>query len=500
MPAIWRAEARLVIEAAQIPGELAASTVQAGPVEILAVIRGQILTRENLLQIASRFAVYADAADLPDDQKAADMVERIVMDLPPSVTPGTSPFVQVSFDAPDPEMSAAVTNLLVDQILEQNTRLRNTVAAQTLEFFQSEVKRLDGELAAQGDKILQFQEAHKDALPTSLDYQRSRQTTLQERLSQQERELSSLRDRRARMVEIFERTGRTDILGENVSPEQRRLQQLKDELASALVIYSPDNPRVIALKARVAALEAANIRAGLGTQDTPNMSVFEFQLADIDGQIAFLIEQIGDIETEQDEVKVNIEATPGNAIRLGSLERDYENIRQQYSQATAALAEARTGAQIEAQSRGARVTVTERAVVPSKPAEPNRKLIAAAGLGAGLGAGLALFLILEFLNRSVRRASELGDRLGITPFGTVPYIATDRERRGRRWRVFAAVLGVPLLLGLAGWQLYERVPAARALFDEMIGLEPLPGALPGAAPGAGPDAAQPAPQTVPQEG
>ncbi|MCA9544315.1 MAG: hypothetical protein KC613_07990, partial [Myxococcales bacterium] len=337
-------QARLVIEAAQIPGELAASTVQAGPVEILAVIRGQILTRENLLQIASRFAVYADAADLPDDQKAADMVERIVMDLPPSVTPGTSPFVQVSFDAPDPEMSAAVTNLLVDQILEQNTRLRNTVAAQTLEFFQSEVKRLDGELAAQGDKILQFQEAHKDALPTSLDYQRSRQTTLQERLSQQERELSSLRDRRARMVEIFERTGRTDILGENVSPEQRRLQQLKDELASALVIYSPDNPRVIALKARVAALEAANIRAGLGTQDTPNMSVFEFQLADIDGQIAFILEQIGDIETEQDEVKANIEATPGNAIRLGSLERDYENIRQQYSQATAALAEARTGA------------------------------------------------------------------------------------------------------------------------------------------------------------
>lgn len=464
LPAIYRAEARLVVEAAQIPGDLAASTVQTSAVDILEVIKQRLLARDNLLAVADEFGVYANTPDLAPDRRAIDMMRRITIELPMVGMPGGTSVVRVAFDAPTGEMSMGVTNTIVDQIIAQNTALRTGVAAQTLKFFRDEVARLDAELATQGNLILTFQEANKDSLPDGLAYQRTRQTSLQERLLQMERELSSLRDRRARLVAIFDRTGRTDVLGGSMTPEQRQLQQLKDELASALAIYSPQNPRITSLRAQVAALEAANIRLGLGNQTDPNMTAFDFQVDDIDGQIKFVAEQARAIEADLATLAVNIDATPSNAIALGTLQRDYENIRLQYTQATAALAEARTGDQIETQSRGARVTVTDRAVLPSKPASPNRKLIVAAGMGGGIGLGFSLFLLLEALNRSIRRSSELTTGLGIIPFGTIPYITTQAEVLRRRLIVLGSVLLVLIALsGIIYLALQERTLAAGLL-------------------------------------
>jgi hypothetical protein len=53
MPPVYRAEARLLIESPQIPDNLAASTVVSTADEILLAIRQRIMTRDNLLAIAT---------------------------------------------------------------------------------------------------------------------------------------------------------------------------------------------------------------------------------------------------------------------------------------------------------------------------------------------------------------------------------------------------------------------------------------------------------------
>jgi succinoglycan biosynthesis transport protein ExoP len=444
LPPVYRAQAQLVVESPQIPGDLASSTVETSVVEILEVIQQRLLTRANLLDLSRQFNVHADAPDMNPDSIVDDMRTRLNIELPQGTRDRAS-FVLVSFDAPTGEMSAQVTNELVTQILQKNVEMRTSVAGQTLDFFKRDVARLDAELAEQGNRILMFQEAHKNALPESLEYRRNRQSSLQERVLQLERELSNLRDRRARLVEIYDRTGRTDILGETMTPEQRQLQQLKDQLTSALVIYSPQNPRIRSLEAQIAALEVANIRLGLGKQNAPNITAFEFQLSDIDGQVSFVVDQRTVIEQELNELARSIDATPTNSITLGTLERDYDNIRLQYTQATAGLAEARTGEQIEAQSRGQRISVTEQAVVPDGPASPNRKLIVASGIGAGIAGGIGLLMLFEIFNNTIRRPVELTNRLGTDTFATIPYIETRQDVVGRRWVAIAV-----LLLGVVG--------------------------------------------------
>lgn len=439
IPETYRAEARLLFENAQIPDELAASTVRSSADEALLAVQQRLLTRANLLTLAERFDVFAANPDLPEDVIVLQMLDRAYIYMPPLM--GNTGVVSVSFDAGDPVLSADVTNALVEQILQQSVELRTAASGSTLDFFDQEVKRLTDELAVQNSRILEFEEANRDALPESLSYRRGRQEAQQERLSLIERELAGLRDRRQGLVDLYDRTGRLAASVGVLTPEQTQLETLRQELASAVVVLSPENPRVRALQLQVTALEEA-VKEQLGVAGEGTMSSFDLQMADIDGQIDFLIEQKEAIETELNALSASIDKTPSNSIRLGELQGRYENLQVQYDQAVASLAEARMGDRIEVTSRGQRITVIELAVPPTERAEPNRKLITAAGLGAGMLLSIGLVMLLELLNRTIRRPAELVRSLGITPFGTVPYIPTIEELRQKSAARRTATIGV----------------------------------------------------------
>lgn len=450
LPSVYRAEARLLVESPQIPDELAASTVRSSAEEFLHSIEQRLLTRDNLLKLAQENGIFADSPDLAPDAVAEVMRDRIEITAPPFQQ--NNGLVTVSFGAATPEQSAAVTQALAKQILEQSVELRTAASGGTLSFFEQEVKRLSGEMAIQNAKILEFEQDHRSALPESLEYRRTRQSTQQERLLQVDRELAGLRDRRQRLADLFDRTGRIGPSLGPLTPEQERLEDLRQELASALVLFSPENPRVRALQTQVAALEeAVNEQLGGGLGDGLT-SAFDVQIADIDGQIDFLAEQKALLEKELADLEASIEATPANAIVLGQLRSDYENLRVQYDQATQSLADARMGDRIEVTARGQRISMVDSAVIPSSPAEPNRKLIVAAAFGAGVVLAGALLFLLEVLNSTVRRPAELVAALDIKPFGTVPYLVnrtdTSRERRTLGLGIVAILFGLPLVLYL----------------------------------------------------
>lgn len=448
LPPVYRAEARLLVESPQIPDDLAASTVRTTPAEVLLGIQQRILNTANMLELADQFGIYAQTPDLPDGSKVADMRARITM-ATPSLDQRTG-VLTVSFGAPDPELSASVTNALVDQILRQNVELRTGASGGTLEFFEQEVQRLSAELAAQNARILEFEQANRDALPESLEYRRTRQSAQQEQLMQVNRELAGLRDRRQRLQDLYDRTGRIGSSTDEMTPEQQRLEELRQELASALVLYAPENPRVRALQTQVAALEGA-VREQLGGGSGEGaLSTFELQVTDIDGQITFMAEQKRILEEELAAIAASIEQTPENAIVLGELESDFENLRVQYDQAVQSLADARMGDRIEVTARGQRIVVVDPAIAPAEPSEPNRNLVVAAGFGAGILLTMAMLFLTDLLNRTVRRPVELVSSLGITPFGTIPYIATEEEVRRQRFRsigmAVAAAICLPALL------------------------------------------------------
>lgn len=479
---VYVAEARLVVESQQIPDELAASTVRTDAAEQLQIIQQRIFTRDNLLDMANRLGIYSETDGTDDrlrpDQKVADMGQRINVDVGGR---SAAIIVTVSFADPLADRAAAVANEIVTLILQENIQMRTTVSGQTLDFFAQETEQLEQELSLMRGQILAFQESNLEALPDSLEFRRSQQAAAQERILELDRERIQLRERRDRLVQLYERTGEVGLLGVAArTPEEAELQDLLDELTRASALLSPDNPRIAILQAQVAALEkivaAQQAAASSGSLDTEGapLTPFALQLADLEGQIAFIDEQKKLLEESLAELSASIAATPGNALTLATLERNFENLRTQYDRAVQNRAIAEVGDTIEALSKGQRITVIEQAIPPTDPARPNRRRIAAMGVAAGLGMGFGLIALLEILNTSVRRPVDIVDGLKITPFMTLPYMRTRGQIWRRRLIILAALAVVLAGVPLAIWYIDENIKPLQPIFDEVlrrVGLE-----------------------------
>lgn len=485
LPPVYTAKSVLVVEPEQIPSDLAQSTVQTGTDQALQIIRQRILTRPILLDMADEFGIYSvpgspDRSRMTADDVVSDLRRRILIDTSGAASRrgNEANIVTVSFEAPTAQLSAAVVNNIVTMILDENVSLRRGASGQTLEFFKEEVARLDRDLAERSAEILAFKEENLDSLPDSLDFRRSQQAAAQERLQQLAREETVLRDRRNRLVTLYETSGDVPIAAPNGprTPEEAQLADMRRELSLARAVMSPENPQRKVLEARVKAMEelvasqqaSGPVDSGSGGPSNAQLTAYQIQLADIDGQLDFIDEQKKQLRDQMAALDASIAATPGNAIALETMERDYAAVRTRYEEAVADLARAQTGDTIETLSKGQRIAVIEPAIAPAAPDSPNRKLIAAGGVGLGAAFGLGLVVLLELLNSSVRRPADLRNSLGIEPFGTLPLIRTPGDIRLRRAKIILAFIAVAVVVPAGLWWVHTEITPLDVLIDRAL--------------------------------
>jgi polysaccharide chain length determinant protein (PEP-CTERM system associated) len=452
LPPVYRSTASLLVERQQIPGDLASSTVPVDAIEMIQIIEQRLMTRANLLDMANRFGVYADRPGISANDIVSDMRARTTFQSQAPRGRGSvgATIISVSFESPSPAQAAQITNELTTLILRENAQMRTGRATDTLEFFEQEVDRLAAELDRKSSEILEFKNANQDSLPDSLASRRNQQTIQQERLLQLEREETALRDARDRTVRIYEQTGRV-VSNRQRTREEEDLETLRQQLAQARLVYSETSPAVTQLKTRISVLEPIVAeQIAMLNPDFLEMSEIEIQLAQIDGRLEFIAGEKARIEAELADIERSIRETPANELSLGALERDRSNLQSQYDAAVSRASQAAVGERLELLAKGERFTLIEQATPPESPLKPNRLLIGGGSVIAGLGAGAGFILLLELLNRSVRRPVEITAKLGIEPFATVPYIHTQREMRWKRGVVGAAlalvVVGIPAAL------------------------------------------------------
>ena len=447
LPPSYQSTARMLVEPAQIPGQLAQSTVPVNAVEQIQIIQQRLMTRANLLDLAERFEIYAGVDGMSADDIVADLRARTTFatDTPRGRFAEGATIISVSFMAPTGALAADVANEITTLILQENVALRTGRATGTLDFFEQEVNDLGAELSRNATAILEFKNGNRNSLPDSLEFRRNEQTLNQERLIQIEREEAGLRDQRARVVSLYEQTGRV-FSNRQLSREEQELADLNRQLEQARAVYSETSPNVTILKTRIAALEpVVEEQLAIINPEFLGMSEYEIQLAQLDGRLDFIEAEKLRIGNLLDQLRRTIEETPANEMTLATLEREQAGLRSQYEAAQARLATAQMGERIEVLAKGERFTLVEQASAPETPDSPNRLLIGGGSIAAGLGAGLGLILLMELLNRSIRRPVEITSKLGIQPLATVPYIRTRSETTRKR----TIVLGVLALIAIA---------------------------------------------------
>lgn len=463
LPATYQSTARILVESAQIPDNLAQSTVRVGIDQRVALIEQRLMTRENLLDLARRFNITQTTGPMSPTETVNFMRGATSIRGVRYTQGGPVSGVNISFTSSNPVLAAQVANEFLELLLQQNIAQRTGRALQTSDYFRQETERLATELAEREAALTQFKIENDAALPESLPFRREELARLQQQVFERELQAVALQEQKKQIVEAMQR-GDLDQIGREQTPEEVELARLRRTLVQQRTTYSDNHPLVRSLTTRIAALEerVASDLLTLSVDQTENtddgetvQSRVEKMLGDLDRRIEQLDVRRAEEQARIARLETTIEMTPAVELELSRRERELGVLQVQYRDTVLKRAQAETGERLEVTQQAERFEVIERAEVPPAPTAPNRPLIAAAGAVGSLGLGFALALLAELLNRSVRSVADLERQLNLRPIVVIPYIATESEVRRRRILLRAVLLTVVIV-----------IPAALFLLDQ----------------------------------
>lgn len=486
LPPVYESTAKILVESQQIPTDLAQSTVGQSAAERLQFIEQRLMTRRNLLDVIDKTGLFAGRPDLTlteqvDLVRDATAIESLAFN-PNNRGAALITAFTISYSASSPTIAARVANEFVTMALEQNIATRTTRANETYDFFRNEADSLASELLDLEAEIARYKEENKNALPDSFNFRMGELVSIEQRQFERDRRRTQLTEQR-RAIEKFISDG-IGMPGAAETPAQRQLAELRRALVEKRSVLSESHPEVVALKARIGALEAAlttEVAVAEGAPQTetvpgPTTSRAGLQL-DMIGRELKLLDEQGQADAKRtEELKKSLAKTPQVEMALNAYQRRYANLQARYDTAVRKLALAEAGRRLEVNRQAERFDVIEQARVPTEPVAPKRLMIAGGGAAASLGFALCLALLLETINPAIRTSADLQRRLQLHPVVSVPYIHTRGERRrlALKWaiRLVLVIGGLALLL----WAVDQYVVPLRVLWAralDKIGFETL---------------------------
>ncbi|MCC5969961.1 MAG: hypothetical protein JJU15_08420 [Pararhodobacter sp.] len=355
-------------------------------------IEQQLMSRENLLALADRFALFEDS-DLSLNEQVTLLRESIsIQSIAAAQTgfanDGSISGLVITAYADDPGLAADISNELADFLLAQSMASRQQSAQAALRFFEMEESRLQELIDQQDDRIAAFETANESYLPGAQQLLREDLRRLEESRLEIERDVVQLR---SELNALDATSGRTVT--------QRRVTLLNDEIARR------DEESAL-LDARI-----ANIRS--------------------------LVVRAPEIERE-----------------LAAMERTMTQLQSQLTSAAERRREAELGLRIEDDQQSVRFVLLEAALVPEHAVSTGRRKVVTVWVMAGILLGMGLAFALELMNPVLRTADQMERALQLRPVISIPYALSDADIRRRRmiWMMgmgvllFAAVLAALAVL------------------------------------------------------
>ncbi|MBA2490223.1 MAG: hypothetical protein H0V34_00460 [Gammaproteobacteria bacterium] len=276
LPPVYRSEATILIERQEIPEELITTTVTGLVQEQIESLKQQILTSDNLWDIAEEFNLYPEDRSVENRQDiVSSMKEDILVAMvdveaaDPENTSKTSIVTvafTVSFAASTPEVSQAVTERLSQLFMERNREARRTQTTEVTSFLGAEAKRLSEEIATYERDLAAFKQQNVNRLPelnsmnmklyeqTELDLQR-----VEDEIQAMQTQQMSLQSQLA-ITEPYKEIVTED--GTVLLSDSQKLSVLTSQYLQATSKYSSDHPDVIRLRREIESLEGTS---GAGT-------------------------------------------------------------------------------------------------------------------------------------------------------------------------------------------------------------------------------------------
>lgn len=317
---------------------------------------------------------------------------------------GTSYVVQVSATTEDANLSAAISNALMEEYIAFLSEKRFKAAQRFVRWLENRVGELATILEKSERDVLEFRAKMEGEADS------------RSRLEQQMRELTSrLVDQRAQLTEAqamyseFEETVKragllsaADLLASNMILELRsELEQLRQREAMIINAFGENTPKQEPLRRSL-----QNIEEQISTEVTREMERLKNR-SEVLGVV------VNSLEKSLGEMSGQVIAQSGKEIQLNQLERVAEANREVYREFLARFKETSELSNLETPD----ADVISYASPPTSASYPRKKMALGLALFGGLFAGAALVIIAERMPKRIRTAEGLSQSSGLPVFG-----------------------------------------------------------------------------------
>jgi uncharacterized protein involved in exopolysaccharide biosynthesis len=443
LPALYRANAVLIVEPARdggdLPGELTTR---------LDAIQQRLQSRDEALARARRLHLYPELVARSQETAVVEQMKkdtRITTRASADANGrGALVSVTVSYRGRDPETAALVCNSLAEFYVEEDDRLRSQRYAGRAEMLK---RRLDETRRRLDDQERRFGDLRHHRRGGANEGGDADAAAV-ERLSAR---LRAVREERMRTLERRDRLIKQVSESDPRGAASTRLARLRQDLVERRLRLTDKHPDVLQLEAEVAALEqeaAAPVRAA-GTEAAAAPQLRE-ALREVEAELGPMKSEEARLSQELASYQDRLARTAGPRS-ISDASRDYQAAQETYGALLRRYEDAQLADSAEA-ALGSRLAWLDRAVPPAGPSGPPRLRLLLLALLAAMAAAAAATAAAEQLDDTFRSVDD------IRAFTTVPVLATvaslgapvDRQAQRRLLGRRLALAAVAVVLVAAG--------------------------------------------------
>jgi len=468
LPRVYVAKTTILVEAQRVPKGFVKSLVSIGIDARIRTISQQILSRTNLEKIIKQFRLYSKSKHqkMYMEDKVKNVRNRIKVNVTKAGRRGADAF-SITFKDAEPETAMKIANTLAAFFIDENLKVREAQAIGTSSFLDDELEMMRKRLVSVEEALRAYRRENMGELPEQLDANLRILDRLQLELSQKQESLRSAKNRLAdieKMIQtILEAKRTTPLPDDRIRPAPTvpgtedepvsNLDALKNQLALAKMRYTSRHPDIIKLKRIIAAMEAEeasqkkpipeprnsmNSSADETPESTPTVDIKFLAARDsITREMSTFIRNISELQEKIGSYSKRVENTPKREQELLSLNRDYENIQEQYSSMLSRKLEAEIAVNMERKQKGEQFRVIDPARLPRKPSEPDMKKLFIVTIAIGLGIGGGVIFLIDFFDTSFKSPYDVESLLGVPILAVIPDIQQKKDKK--RWKIVLIV-------------------------------------------------------------
>lgn len=448
IPALYNAQALVLVDSQKIPNDYVSTTVRVSVQDRLATISRQVLSTERLRGLIREMNLYPNLGKNIPDGVVDGMRANIGIASDPSYSGGLTAF-RVGYTGDNPRLVAEVANRLASFFVEENLKEREVQAEGTAEFIDTQLKEAKKKLDELEGAVAQYKIRHSGELPQQqmalvgtmgrLQAELQANTSAIERARQNKLVLENSLDFATNTVSALTKNWESAVKAALAPPPpdnskaaqpapllpapkgNPEIEKLEAQLTDLRLRYSEEHPDVKRAKVRLERLreidaqQQAGVVAPIPVQPAATQAAarpqpqrqvaprepmeliqardrvqnIEAQIQGVKKEIDLRVADERRLKAEMGSVQGRIDRLPLREQEMAQVMRDFQVSQNNYQGLLGKKLAADMATDLERRQKAERFTIVDPARIPQAPFAPNRKMMYMLGFGAGLALGIA---------------------------------------------------------------------------------------------------------------